>query len=111
MSLLIVSRKGPHVAMATDLATLPTYGLARPTVADLRACITQEAEDGPHLWAQLCRSVPVDPDTDDPTALTLLIMAALHASTGIARVAISSLNIRLRAHTALTEASRLRLAN
>ena len=91
--------------MAIDIAAHPTYGLARPTVADLRACITQEAEHGPQVWAQVCRSVQVDTDTDDPAALTVLITAALHANTGIARVAISSLHIRLRAYTALTEAA------
>lgn len=111
MSSLIVHRKGPDTAMAIDIATHPTYGLARPTVADLRACLLQELEEGPELWAQVCRSVQVDPDTDDPAALTLLITAALHANTGIARVMVSSLNIRLRAHTALTRASQLRLAN
>ena len=92
--------------MAIDVTAHPTYGLARPTVADLRACITQRLEGGTELWAQVCRSVQVDPGTDDPAALSLLITAAPHANTGIARVTISSLSIRLRAHTALTEVSK-----
>ena len=75
------------------------YGLARPTVADLRTCIVNA---DPQLWPELCQIAHVDDDTDDPAAVGPLVAAALKATTGALKVSVASLNIRLRAHSALT---------
>ena len=90
--------------MTTDIAASPAYGLIRPTVADLRACVTEAADGGPQLWAKLCRiaGVDADTDTDDPAVRAVLIAVALQFTTGPVRVSVMSLNIRLRAYTALT---------
>lgn len=88
--------------MTTDTVAVLTYGLARPTVADLHACLTRSPGGDPQLWSRLCEAVHVATDTDDPTVLTELVAAALTMTTGTVRVTIASLNIRLRAHTALT---------
>ncbi|MEU4626541.1 hypothetical protein AB0G04_41990 [Actinoplanes sp. NPDC023801] len=87
--------------MTTDIATDLTYGLARPRVADLRACILH-SPGGPQLWSQLCQAAAVPADTDDPAVLAALVAAARKATTGTVRVAVVSLGVRLRAHTALT---------
>jgi hypothetical protein len=88
--------------MTTDVATDRTYGLARPTVADLHTCITDTAGEDPQLWPRLCEAAGVPADTDDPAALATLFTTALTITTGAVRVAVASLNVRLRAHTALT---------
>jgi hypothetical protein len=98
---LTAYRKGSSPSMITDTATDLTYGLACPTVADLRACILQGTGD-PQLWSQLCQAAAVPADTDDPAALAALVAAARKMTTGTVRIAVVSLGVRLRAHAALT---------
>ncbi|MEV4278861.1 hypothetical protein [Actinoplanes xinjiangensis] len=87
--------------MTTDIATDLTYGLACPTVADLRACILRSTGGDPQLWSQLCQAAAVPADTDDPAVLAALVAAARKATTGTVRIAVVSLGVRLRAHAAL----------
>ncbi|MEV0895298.1 hypothetical protein [Actinoplanes sp. NPDC049802] len=88
--------------MTTDIASDHAYGLVRPLVADLHACIIDACGGDPQLWSQLCEAAHVCPDTDDQAALAELVAVALRTTTGPVRVAVASLNIRLQAHTALT---------
>lgn len=103
MSALHANQKGFPIFMITDIATDRPYGLARPRVADLQACIIRAGGDA-QLWSQLCEAADVPADTDDPAAVSKLITAALTLTTGTVGVAVASVNIRLRAHTALTAA-------
>ena len=78
------------------------YGLDRPTVADLHAQVTAATDGDPQLWSQLCRTAQVGADTTDPAGLAPLLAAALQTTTGTMRLAVMSLDVRLRTHTALT---------
>ncbi|BCJ47231.1 hypothetical protein GCM10010168_71800 [Actinoplanes ianthinogenes] len=88
--------------MTTSTTASPTYGLAHPSVADLRTCVTCASGGDPHLWGRLCRAAGVREDADGPAALTALIAVALEIASGPVRVAVMSLNVRVRAHAALT---------
>ena len=96
-------REGSTPAMTADSAT---YGLARPTLADLYTCVTPVPAGDAQLWFWVCLAAGTDPHTDDPAALGPLIAAALTVTTGPVRVAVASLNIRLRAHTVLSARAR-----
>ncbi|GAA4968814.1 hypothetical protein [Actinoplanes utahensis] len=80
--------------MPPEITADRCHGLSRPTVAELRTCLTSGPHAGPQLWSRTCRAAGLDAGTDDP--------AALQMTCGTAHLAVLSLAIRLRAHTALT---------
>ncbi|BEL06180.1 hypothetical protein Q0Z83_043710 [Actinoplanes sichuanensis] len=87
--------------MAPHATAPPVHGLIRPTVADLHTSVTRASDGDPHLWSRLCHAADVPADADGPVALAALITAALEITAGSVRVAVTSLNVRVRAHGAL----------
>jgi hypothetical protein len=87
--------------MTTHLTAAPVYGLAHPSVADLRTSLIHASAGDPQLWPRLCQAAGVPADGDDLAVLTALLAAALEITTGPVRVAVMSLHVRVRAYTAL----------
>ena len=87
------------LSMTTDTAVSSAFELARATVADLHARLTRAPEGNPQIWLQVCRTAHIGADTTDPAALAPLIAAALQTTSGTIRLAVMSLDIRLRTHT------------
>ena len=90
------------LSMTTDAAVNSAFGLARPTVTDLHTRVTQAPDGNPQIWLQVCQAARIGADSTDPGALAPLLAAALQTTTGTIRLAVMSLDIRLRTHTALS---------
>ncbi|BBH68152.1 hypothetical protein ACTI_48370 [Actinoplanes sp. OR16] len=74
------------------------YGLARPTVDDIRAAVHRvHAGDGPRVWDQLVR-------TAGPDVTVERLLPAMQAADPTTRLCALALQIRVTAHTQLAAA-------
>ncbi|GAB7191411.1 hypothetical protein NUM3379_21180 [Kineococcus sp. NUM-3379] len=82
--------------------TIPGYGLAAPTLADVRAAVARAGGDVDGTWAALCATAGVDPAAAEagPDGVAALV-AAVRARGGVLGVLGRSLWVRLETYRAL----------